>query len=172
MAQFPMQQAVGGPPPRARLQDPARTQLEQDIRRGFARAVRMRVGLSDDQMRLLGPLTQRYEAQRRQLQQEERDARTGLQAMIREEAAPDSGKVEELLARLLDVERRRVQMAESEQRELATFMTPIQRAKYLALQEQVRRRLEQMRPPPRGPFGEDMPGPPPRRGRPPAGQPR
>ena len=33
---------------------------------------------------------------------------------------------------------------ESEQRELSTIMTPIQRAKYLALQEQVRRRLEQL----------------------------
>ena len=40
-------------------------------------------------------------------------------------------------------------------------MTPLQRAKYLGFQEQVRRRLEQMRPPMGGPDGGMPPRQPP-----------
>jgi hypothetical protein len=37
-----------------------------------------------------------------------------------------------------------VDLVAREQKELGAFMTPLQRAKYMALQEQVRRRFEQM----------------------------
>jgi len=46
---------------------------------------------------------------------------------------------------MVDIQKRRVAILESEQHDLATIITPIQRARYMALQEQVRRRLEQMR---------------------------
>jgi Spy/CpxP family protein refolding chaperone len=126
-----------GPPPQ-------RTRLEGEIRRSFARAVRERVGLSEDQMQRLAPLTQKHERQRRLLQQEERNARVALQTQLRSDT-PDTAAVAKLLETLLDVQRRRFQMIETEHRELATVMTPVQRARYLGLQEQVRRRLEQMR---------------------------
>jgi hypothetical protein len=158
-------------PMEARGQDtkqaPQRTRLEGEIRRTFARAVRERVGLSEDQMRRLAPLTEKHERNRRALQQEERGARVALQTQLRAEA-PDTAAVTRLLDTLLDVQRRRFQMIEAEHRELATVMTPVQRARYLGLQEQVRRRLEQMRqgPPPGAPGrgGDDRPG----RRRPPA----
>jgi hypothetical protein len=35
-------------------------------------------------------------------------------------------------------------MQAEEQKEFATFMTPLQRAKFLALQEQVRKRLQEL----------------------------
>jgi periplasmic protein CpxP/Spy len=122
-----------------------RARLEGQIRQGFARLVRQRVGLSDDQMARLGPMSQRYEQQRRQLQVEERDARLSLRASIRNPQTADAKQVDQLLQKMVDVQKRRVQLLDSEQRDLATIMTPIQRAKYMALQEQVRRRLEQMR---------------------------
>jgi Spy/CpxP family protein refolding chaperone len=128
------------PPPPA----PQRARLEGEVRRTFARAVRERVGLSEDQMRRLAPLTQKHEQQRRALQQQERRARLALQAQLRGDT-PDTAAVSGLLAALLDVQRRRVQMIEAEHRDLATVMTPVQRARYLGLQEQVRRRMEQMR---------------------------
>jgi hypothetical protein len=144
----------------ARPADPPlqRSRLEGEIRRTFARAVRERVGLSEDQMRRLAPLTERHEQQRRTLQQEERRARVALQTQLRSEA-PDTAAVSRLLDTLLDVQRRRMQMIEGEHRDLATVMTPVQRARYLGLQEQVRRRMEQMRqgPPPGGADG-DRPG--------------
>lgn len=144
---------------------PDRARLEGDIRRGFARAVRQRVGLSDEQMRRLGPVTQRHEQQRRQLQQDERRTRTALQQAIRDSSA-DSAAISGHLQALVSVQQRRVQLLEAEQRDLAAIMTPLQRAKYMAVQEQVRRRLEQMRQRRAAtPEGEGLP---PRRGRPPS----
>lgn len=140
---------------------PERQRLEGEIRRGFARAVRERVGLSEEQMRRLAPLTQQHEQQRRQLQQEERRTRIALQGELRS-ATPDTARVAQLLDAMLGVQKRRMQMIEAEHRDLATVMTPVQRARYLALQEQVRRRIEQMR---QGPGPGD--GPRPRRGPPP-----
>lgn len=141
-----------------------RARLEGDVRRGFARAVRERVGLSDDQMRRMGPLTQKHERQRRQLQIAERRARVALQSELLS-ATPDTLIVSRQLDTLLMLQRQRVELIEAEHRELAAVMTPVQRARYLALQEQVRRRVEQMR---QGPPGGGGDRPPMRRGRPPA----
>jgi periplasmic protein CpxP/Spy len=122
-----------------------RANLEGEIRRGFARLVRQRVGLTDQQMRALAPLARRHEQQRRSLQVEERQTRTSLGDLLRDSKPGDSTKVSELLQNLIDIQKRRIQLVEVEQRDLATVMTPVQRARYMALQEQVRRRLEQMR---------------------------
>jgi hypothetical protein len=46
---------------------------------------------------------------------------------------------------LLQLQRERVELQAAEQQELATYLTPIQRAKFAALQEQVRRRAEALR---------------------------
>jgi hypothetical protein len=121
-----------------------RARLEQELRRNFARRVRQQVGLTDVQMRRLVPITQRFEVQRRQLLMQERAARLGLRDAVMSQPA-DSAQVERLLATLIDVQRRRVQILEAEQRDLAAFMSPVQRAKFMALQEQVRRQVEQMR---------------------------
>lgn len=141
------QAAVGQQRLRQRPMDSAggRARLEMELRRNFARMVRQQVGLDDDQMRRLGPVTQRYEQQRRQLQMQERETRMALRQLVLGPQLGDSAQVERLLQRLIDVQKRRVELVESEHRELAAFMSPIQRAKYAAIQEQIRRRLEQMR---------------------------
>ena len=64
---------------------------------------------------------------------------------LRDPKPGDSTHVSALVQRLIEIQKRRVALVELEQRDLATVMTPVQRARYLALQEQVRRRLEQMR---------------------------
>lgn len=148
------QRGGGAPPPR--------DQLEAELRRGFARAVRQRVGLSEDQMRRLAPITQKHATERARIQLDEREARMELGRMLRDSAAVDSAQVERLLARMLDVEKRRVQLMEQEQKDLATIMSPVQRARFLGLQEQLRRRMEERR------RGRGEGGPPPRRGPPPS----
>ena len=135
-----------------------RAELEGEVRRRFARLVQERVGLSEAQMQKLGPVTQRQEAQRRQLQLDERDARESMRSVILGETTADSARVEQMIERLKDVQRRRVQLMDAEDKELATFMSPIQRAKFLAVQENFRRQLEQMRPPARPPFDPPPPG--------------
>ena len=121
-----------------------RSQLEMAVRRNFARVVRNRVGLTDAQMAKLGPISQKYEQQRRLLQIEERDTRVSLRQKIRDESA-DTAEVSRLLRTLVELQQRRSHILAAEQIELATIMTPLQRAKYMAMQEQIRRRLEQLR---------------------------
>jgi CBS-domain-containing membrane protein len=135
-------------PPAARDQTAdtgGRARMERQVRQNFARLVRQGVGLSEEQMGRLVPVTQRFEQQRRQLQMDERDARMGLRQMMRDEKTANPQQVDRLLQTLVDVQKRRALLLEAEQRELAGIMTPVQRAKFMAIQDQVRRRLEQMR---------------------------
>ena len=148
------QRGGGAPPPR--------DELEAELRRGFARAVRQRVGLSEDQMRRLAPITQKYATERARIQLDEREVRMELGRMLRDSVSADSARVEHLLARMLDVQKRRVQLMEQEQKDLATIMSPVQRARFLGLQERLRRQMEERR------RGRGEGGPPPRRGPPPS----
>jgi hypothetical protein len=136
----PLQAQVGQ---RGRPQE--RMELEAEIRRSFTRVVRQQVGLSEAQMRALSEVTEKFAVDRRRLQTQERSVRMGLQRMLRGDATPDSALVETAIRQLIAVQRRRVELMEAEQRELAAFMTPVQRARFMALQEQMRRRLEQRR---------------------------
>lgn len=141
--------------------DATRAELETRFRQAFARVVRERVGLDDDQMRRLGPVNEKYAVERRRLQMDERSARLALQRALRLPETADSAQVSALIDRMLRLQQQRVELVRAEQRELAAFMTPIQRARYMALQEQLRRQLEQ-----RG-QGRAGGGPLPRRGPPP-----
>jgi periplasmic protein CpxP/Spy len=121
-----------------------RARLEQRVRTRLAQEVRARLQLNDDQMRRLGETNERYEARRRELLRQERVLRSGLRDEM-QKASPDEQRVARLLDELLGIQRRRLDLVEQEQRDLAAFMTPTERAKYLVLQDQVRRRIEELR---------------------------
>ena len=58
---------------------------------------------------------------------------------MRDSSQSDQGKISGYLDQLVQLQRQRVELFAQEQRDLAQFMTPLQRARYTALQEQVRR---------------------------------
>lgn len=122
----------------------ARAQMERQVRQALWQATRRRVGLDDAQMTRLGTVTRTLEPRRVALGARERDARRQLRRELAGER-PDDATVNRLLGELLVVQRGRVDLLAEEQRALSAFMTPVQRARYFALQEQFRRRLEQMR---------------------------
>jgi hypothetical protein len=132
---------------------PRRQQLEQALRTGVARVVRQRIGLSDEQMSKLARSDARFAARRRDLVREERLRRVELRRQILAGEGADQDRVATALDQLLALQRRRIDLQIEEQRELATFMSPIQRAKYVALQEQLRRRVEGIRTGRPGPGG-------------------
>ena len=53
-------------------------------------------------------------------------------------------RVAELLDTVLRLQRSRLELVEREQRELATFLTPVQRARYQAFVDFVQRRMDDM----------------------------
>lgn len=139
--------------------------MERNLRQAMWRATKERVGLSDSQMDRLGAVTRQLEPRRQELVRREREARRSLRDELAA-AQPDQERAARFLNELQAVQRTRVDLMGDEQRQLAEFMTPVQRARYFAMQEQFRRRLEQLRRPgaPGAPAdGEAMPARPRRR---------
>ena len=142
--------ATSAPPgaPGAARRDAAqgeRALLEQRVRERMARVVRQRLGLDEAQMRRLQETNRRFERQRADAGRREWQARARLRRELSAPGIADQAAVDTLLTVLLGLQRDRVAMLEEEQRALSAFLTPVQRAQYLALQEQVRRRVEDAR---------------------------
>ena len=119
--------------------------LERQFRERLAEVVKRRLNLSDPQMQQLGRVNDRFERDRMLLLREERRARQALRAEVLAGDSADQPKVAGLIDQLLTIQRRRLDLTESEQRELSGFMTPTQRAKYFAIQDELRQRLENIR---------------------------
>jgi hypothetical protein len=124
---------------------PRRQQLEAQLRQRLWRITKNRVGLTDEQMTRLAQASRPFDAQRRQIATQEREQRLALRREILAGPNADQQRIATSLDRVLDLQRRRAQLQIDEQRAIGEFMTPLQRAKYAALQEQLRRRAENLR---------------------------
>jgi len=124
---------------------PERRQLEEQLRLRLGEIVRRQLGLTDDQYARLQAVNQKYAAPRRDLNQRDRYLRLSLRAELQLGDKADQGKVGGYLDQLTEVQQSRLQIFREEQKDLAGFLTPVQRAKYAALQEQLRKRVTQMR---------------------------
>jgi hypothetical protein len=67
-----------------------------------------------------------------------------LRDALRDSTHANQSQVSGYLDQLVELQHQRSDLVDQEQKELAQFMTPVQRARYTALQEQVRRRVEQL----------------------------
>lgn len=124
---------------------PARVELERRFRERTAQIVRNRLQLNDDQMAKLQASNQQFDQQRMALVAEERQARQALRAELMAGSGANQQKVGNLLDQLMRLQRRRLDLVESEQRDLGKFMTPVQRAKYFGLQNELRKRMQELR---------------------------
>ena len=134
---FAQQQAPAG--------DTATAALQARVRQRLAAVMKQRLNMTDNQLRQLATVNASYEGRRRALMAQEHDARVVVRGELQRGALADQPRVDSAIAELFRVQRARIDLAEQEQRDLAKFMQPSQRAGYLALQEQVRRRVEQLR---------------------------
>jgi Spy/CpxP family protein refolding chaperone len=122
-----------------------RSQLEAKLRRGLWRIVKNRVGLTDAQMTQLAATNRSFDVRRRTLATQERAERQALRREALAGARADQPRIAASIDKVLQIQRNRVDLQIEEQRALSTFMTPLQRAKYAALQEQLRRRADGLR---------------------------
>ena len=130
--------------------------LEQQIRERFAGVVRNQLRLDDRQMRQLGDVSRRFEGRRRGLNVRERSARDVLRTEVAADRNADNPRVATALQEILSIQKERTAIVEDEDKELANFLTPVQRARWFALQDQFRRRVEELRR--HGPAGVEVPG--------------
>lgn len=131
--------------PRDSVAAQRRAMLERQVRQRIAVMVKERLQLSDAQAQQLQETEGRFELRRRDLMQREQGLRRDLRQQLSPGMAADQQRVASLLDQIMAVHRDRVTMTEQEQRDLARFLTPVQRAKYLGLQGELRDRIEGMR---------------------------
>lgn len=135
-------QRVNQPPGGGR----GRAELEQRFRERFEALLKERLALTDQQLQQMRDVNTRLDGKRRELFAEERSVRREMRDALKgaeDQATQD--RVAQLMERAMRVQRARLDLVENEQRDLAAFLTPVQRAKYLGLQEQLRRRADEMR---------------------------
>jgi protein CpxP len=134
------QQPGAAPDPGAR-----RAVLEQRLRERTAQMVKQRLRLTDDQLKRLQQTNASLEKQRTELFSHERDVRRELRQQLLLGDSANQNKVSQLLDQSMQIERQRLDLRQSEQRELAKFLTPVQRAKLVTLQMGIRRRTQELR---------------------------
>lgn len=129
----------------AALAAPERRRLEQRLHDRLNEVVRDRLHLTQDQVRKLAATDQRYAPQRRALAQRERSLRLELRQQLRRADNADQKRVASLLDQTMRAQQDRLDLYRKEQSDLAAFLTPVQRAQYMGLQEQMRSRVDDLR---------------------------
>ncbi len=142
--------AQGGPPrvkdrgvtPRMSAQQ--REALEKRFTERIDALVKERLRLTDEQQVKLREVASRTEESRRVLRREESVLRTALRNEMTAGEKANEAKVGELLDQMPGLERRKLDLMDSEQRELAKFLTATQRARYFGLQDELRRGMQDL----------------------------
>lgn len=129
----------------AAIASPKRRQLERSLRDRLMNVVRDRLKLTQGQVDQLSATNERYEQQRRGLAQRERSLRLELRAQLRRSDSADQKRVADLLDQTMQAQQDRLDLYRKEQKDLSGFLTPVQRAKYMGLQEQMRSRVDELR---------------------------
>ena len=123
---------------------PNRAALEQRFREQSAKVAQQRLGLTDAQLAQLSQSNARFAPQQNQLVMQERETRRQLRIEMTAGNQANQQHVSALLDDALRLQKQRIALVEAEQKDLARFLTPVQRAGYLALQAQVRRRAQEL----------------------------
>ena len=139
---------VGGIPKAARAQAPdsARAErLRQLIEDRFAERLSTELALTADQEERVSVVLSAWGRKRREIEREERLLRRELGGEMRPGVAADERKVNRLVDGILDARLAYVQTFKDELRELTGVLTPIQRAQYVLLRDQLQRRVQEVR---------------------------
>ncbi len=147
---------VSGAAARAQRVTPAptgnRPALERQFRERTARLAQQRLGLTNDQLEKLERSNARFAPQLRQLAAQERDTRDQLRQEMMAGNSANQQHVSDLLDASVRLQKQRIAVVESEQKDLAAFLTPVQRARYIFLQAQFKKRADELRGPGAGRF--------------------
>jgi len=142
--QTPAPQSGAVPTQPTALSNQRRT-LEQQLQQRMGQVVRKRLQLTDEQFTQLQTVNRKYASRRAQLLQQERALRQQLRQQVLRGDGADQASVSALLDQIMTVQEDRLALTRQEQRELTPFLTPVQRARYAAIQEQVHRRIADLR---------------------------
>ena len=124
--------------------NPNRPALEQRFREQSAKLAQQKLGLTDAQLVQLEQSNARFAPQQNQLVMQERETRRQLRLEMTAGDQANQQHVSDLLDNTMRLQKQRIARVEAEQKDLARFLTPVQRAGYLALQAQFRNRAQEL----------------------------
>jgi hypothetical protein len=137
--------------PGGRLASPAKSEqatgdqpLRQQVNLAFRNRIREVLNLDQPKMRQLNQTEQRFNRERSDLTKSEKQTRLAMAAALDDTASRDPNKIDQYINQLVQIQRKRADLLESEQKELSTFLTPMQRLQYLSLKEQLSQRLQEI----------------------------
>jgi hypothetical protein len=119
-----------------------RRRVEGALREALALAVRQRLNLNDQQAARLMDVNRKFGEDRLRLARDEIRIRRELRQSIDGRDSARSPGTARLLDELLDAQRQRLDLQQKEQSALSEFLTPEQRARYIGMMEQLRRRIQ------------------------------
>lgn len=126
--------------------DPARAeQLREEIERRFAEHVRTELGLNEDQMTRLHATNRKFAGERREVMLRQRDLRLALQQQMRPGVAADPDSVRRLNEALRGNRSRLFELEQTQERDMAGYLSPVQVAQYRMLRERLLQRVEDVR---------------------------
>jgi aminopeptidase N len=114
-----------------------RAQLEQRVKVQMVRVLRDQVGLNEAQITHVQELSQRIEEQRLSLNRLEQQARISLREEVLLADTSRNAVVAQLIDQIIKAQDQKTAL-------LATFMTPMQRAKVFGIEDLIRRRVNEM----------------------------
>ncbi len=127
-------------------EDAARAQeLRQRIEDRFLARAKDQLGLTEEQTARLRATATTYGGRRRELAAHERELRSALAGQLRPGVAANQDSVSHLTDALMDVRSAYVRTSQDESREMAKFLTPVQRSQLLVMRERLLRRIQEVR---------------------------
>ena len=135
-------------PARAQEPTPGRPRLEElrrRVRERFAQRIQQELNLTPDQMQRLRTTVGTYAGRRRDLEARQQDLREALGGQLRPGVAASPDSVARLTDELMDVRVRYAESFRAEQRELAQYLDPVQRAKITLLRDRLTNRAQELR---------------------------
>lgn len=137
--------ALFGVPPLLAAQGGARpAQVRQRIEQVFMTRLRQDLNLSAEQADKVGAVLTDWGGKRRDLEDQERDFRRALDGQLRPGVAADSDSLTRLVDGLLQNRVAYAQSFQSEMRDLTPILTPVQRAQFLRLRDNLLQRVRDL----------------------------
>lgn len=116
-----------------------RAAREQMFQQRIERVLRDRVSFTDEQLMKWRAWNAHFADARRALDREDRQLRMTLRHELAPGVTPNEAKLTDALARWPQLQRKRASQLERELKALSAFLPPVQRARFFAFQDELRR---------------------------------
>ncbi|HEV8400534.1 MAG TPA: Spy/CpxP family protein refolding chaperone [Gemmatimonadales bacterium] len=133
--------------------------LRAQIEERFSQRVQEELRLTPDQSAKLRASQEKFGGQRRTLVRQQMERRRALDDQMQPGVAANADSVKRLMDANQNARAQMLKLEQDEDREMATYLTPVQRARYQQMREGLMRRVMEMRAQRRGGAGGGRMGP-------------